>query len=155
MVDSVKYYLGILSSVSLSGADFYKLERNLRTSGQGSSNIIANVGLIYPSDYVYTYALGVDDNCYLNGSSCSSRDKTGLPYQGWMYSSSTYPYWTISSLNSTAIVFGGDYYSGSGRVNYTSVQSSRLYHPVIYLNPNVKYLKGDGSGSNPYVLSMK
>ena len=41
---------------------------------------------MYPSDYSYTYALGVDNTCYTSGDSCSSSSgKTN----GWIYNTNS------------------------------------------------------------------
>ncbi len=82
-IAKVKWYLGGSSTYqNLGGPDYYNFERGETTcvtTGKCSINtratsIIQNVGLMYPSDYVYTYAKGVDNICYKDGYNCRTSD---------------------------------------------------------------------------------
>ena len=61
----------ILVLLTIYADTFYQRERGTRVYSGRQSLWEGNVGLLYPSDYLYTYAYGVDDICYQNGDKCS------------------------------------------------------------------------------------
>lgn len=158
--EKAKYYLGGYNQYNhLSGATAYSFERGeTRYSNDRSTNVIQEVGLIYPSDYLYTYANGVDINIFTGEYALYFSN--GTPSSSWMYVNDGGTYdndiWTISPLSSKsneAFIFGngGYYFSYSYPVNI----SRTGVKPVVYLNSDVEIdtTKGDGSESNPYILS--
>ena len=71
MISSFMYYLGgptytSLSQTSLYGTaeEIYAWERGKKTYNNRSINLTSQVGLLYSSDSAFTYAYGLDDNCY-------------------------------------------------------------------------------------------
>lgn len=79
---------------------------------------------------MYTFANGVDSECFNNGSSCGM--SVGTPANSWMYNLfNNTTYWTITP------------YGGAG---YHSVS------PVVYLKSNVEIIYGDGTVDNSYFL---
>ncbi len=156
-VAKVKWYLGSLSTEeNLGGPDYYAFERGITTCANGciyycctgetrTTSIVQNVGLMYVSDYVFTYANGVNDTCYSNGFNCVY-DKGGDPNSGWLFKG-LYNFWTqntstryVLSIYSVGIVAGADGNS------WESIQ------PTLYLNSSVKIVSGDGSSESPYVI---
>ncbi len=142
-----KWYLGGNGSVSgPGGPDYYNFERGTDTYTGRKTNIIAKVGLMYPSDYVYTYANGVDNQCFTDGHGCSS----GTPSTGWLYNSLIQ--WTItphSSNQGNAYIVdknGGLYNYFHGVINADSVR------PNVYLRSDIEIISGSGTKSNPYIL---
>ena len=140
-----KYYLAGTGSF-LSGEEFYKSERgNLVKTGR-NTNWEGLVGLIYPSDYVYTFALGVDDVCYnTSGGDCNGSN----PSSSWLYKLGGYV-WTITPrstyTNRTFIL--------NSRVDDYVVTATVYVLPTLYLKPNVKIKSGDGSIDNPYEFEL-
>ena len=62
MLGDTKYYLGgSASNKSQSGPTYYAFERGTTVYRGRSTNWIGKIGLMYPSDYAYTYANGVDN----------------------------------------------------------------------------------------------
>ncbi len=155
-IAKVKWYLGGSSAYkNLGGPDYYNFERGTTTcitrgscSGETrTTNIIANIGLIYPSDYVYTYGKGVDNTCYTNGFNCNK----GTPSAGWLYNSDYQ--WTISPNAATAnnafvVSSYGLVYSDSS--NY--VFNTNGVRPTVFLDSEIAIKSGDGSQGNPYQI---
>lgn len=155
-IEEVKWYLGGISEYDASAPDYYNFERGETVYTEHSTSTTAKVGLMYPSDYTYTYANGVDNICYTNGHNCS----TGQPTNGWLYdNTNTNTQWTISPYATNDFAF---LVSGSGFVyisSYADYTGEKVYlclnnyvRPVVYLQSNIKIVSGDGTSSNPYIL---
>ena len=144
-ISEVTYYLGGISDSSLQSAQtYYVSERGTTVYSGRPTSWTGLVGLMYRSDYAYTFANGVNDECYLGSSSCYdlSSDIT------WLYRKNNdkitiSPYY--SSNNIIYIDFSGTGYTTQG-VNLFS-----LKYPVVYLRSDIK-LDGTGTSSNPYVI---
>ena len=66
MIATSKYYLGARANNSTNGSGFYSSERSEVVNRETrSKNWIGKLGLMYPSDYIFVYALGVNDTCYI------------------------------------------------------------------------------------------
>ena len=147
MIDIVKWYLGGRSGSLVDGERFYLSERSENTYSGRSKNWNGKIGLMYPSDYIYTYSLGVDDICYNTPDSCGN----GTPLSGWIYLNNTgVGTMTHRAGNSYNIFFvsGGNVRSDGG------VNTAYETRPTLYLSSKVKITSGDGSIDNVYKLSM-
>ena len=102
---------------------------------------------MYPSDYAYTFANGVDDTCYSVTKKCSSYDG-GNPNSSWLYKSSTIQ-WTVfpSSSNTYFVFFAGN----TGEVNSNAASHRYGVRPVLYLQSDIK-LQGSGGSDDPYEI---
>ena len=109
-------------------------------------------GLAYPSDYIYTFANGVDETCFNDGYNCSTSNGA-VPTSSWMkvmYGSSNNQ-WLLSSYSGNAN-FGFFVVSRAGYVNGNySVSYSYGVRPTVYLSSGIK-LEGEGTSSNPYQI---
>lgn len=158
-IGSAKWYLrGCLVGSDKSATQFYKCEREGYSVETSSDYIVQNVGLLYPSDYLYTYANGVNTTCFTDSSTGTCSTPNGNPEKGWLYYRYG-PYWTLtpeSTSNSygrvfyTASDYANSYYYG-GLTAYTS-NTSYAIRPTVYLRKDVKTTSGDGSYNNPYIL---
>ena len=143
-ISETTYYLGGSSTTSVTASDAYILERGTTVYSGRPTSWNGLVGLMYPSDYGYTFANGVDDTCYTNISPCNN----GIPNSSWLYKSDRQWMITPTSINSSVVAYVdsggavGGYYVGGGDFHV---------FPVVYLNLYTK-LKGDGTSSNPYVI---
>lgn len=156
MIDSAKWYLGGISKEKYSkdGSLYYIGERSEDVFSQDrSTSWVGLVGLMYPSDYIYIYSLGVDDMCYNTPVNCKT-DLEGNPSSGWMYNP------TIIKVRST-ITSWTDYsyllvdIGASGHIRrYMSASNTCFPFPVVYLNPNVRIKSGDGTIDNPYEFEL-
>ena len=149
MIDNVKWYLcGIVNHATSSGETFYNSERGTAVSNADrSKNWIGKIGLMYPSDYGFTYALGVDTTCFNRLANCNN----GVPTSGWLYRSES-TQWTITpnSMYTNHVFF----YDSSGWVQYNYVRTSYETLPVLYLKSNVKIKSGDGTSLSPYEFEL-
>ena len=148
-VEKVTYYLGGASKASSSGSASYAFERGVKVPTNRPEKWSGYVGLSYPSDYIYTFANGVDDTCFNNGYNCDYSNAN--PASSWMklmYTSGDH--WFISpqldTLYNTFIVHGG-----KGNVWYYELDYKEGVRPTVYLKANIK-LQGDGTNSNPYQI---
>lgn len=84
MIVDTKYYLGGNNVPSGSAETYYNWERGTKVYNGRSTSWNGKIAVIYPSDYSYTYALGVDEVCYNDGTKCQT-NKGGTPINGWIY----------------------------------------------------------------------
>ena len=152
MVADTKYYLGGSSTYdNLKGEDYYNFERG-ETTYQNSrqTNWTGKIALMYPSDYSYTYALGVDNTCYTDGFDCDgSSGKTN----GWIYNTNSNSYqWLLSPLSDygySAFLLGD-----SGYVGRYNVSGRYGVRPSLYLISDIKIDSGEGTEQSPYQLKL-
>ena len=147
MIEPTKWYLGGRGNNSANGETFYTNERGTTVYSGRSTSWTGNVALMYPSDYIFTYALGVDDTCYNTPGSCNN----STPSNGWLYRPGHYQ-WTLASDSSdTSYVF---YVRSSGIVNNYYASMSYGSSPVVYLKSNIRIKEGDGTSISPYKLEL-
>lgn len=105
---------------------------------------------MYPSDYTYTYALGIDNFCYYNGGdNCNG----GKPTNGWIYNNRGHTYnWFLSPISDRSDYVVSLYVLGNVRKDL--VTSSFGVCPSLYLVSQVKITSGDGSEQSPYQLQL-
>ena len=142
------YYLGgrAYNSTTHYGTteEVYTWERGTTVYSGRPSRRTGLVGLMYPSDYAYTFANGVDDTCYSDIYNCSK----GTPSSSWLYKSNS-SQWLISPFSNGAnSVF---YVHSTGYVLSNSAKASNGVRPVVYLKSDIK-LDGTGTSSDPYVI---
>ena len=158
IIDNTKYYLGGIVSARTNGEQLYVTERGKNVyQSDRSLSWIGNVGLMYPSDYVYTYALDVDSTCFNNSINCTTNSGAS-PLAGWMYNNEYVWTWSIipnSSDNYHVIAINRSGFVHEGSVGHSGCANfSYAIKPVLYLNSNVKIKQGDGSIDNPYVFEL-
>ncbi len=153
-VMKVKWYLGGSYFISKTIDTYYEEERGVKTCvtrgdcpGESrTTSIFQNVGLIYISDYGYTYAYGVNEGCYSNTWNCDSK---GTPSTGWLFTEKTQ--WAQNPATRSGVFYtilsrgdiNGDIY----------VNTKAEVRPTIYLSSDIHIIEGDGSFDFPYTLS--
>ena len=147
MIGDAKYYLG--GSISIGGAvSQYTFERGTTVYRGRCTNWIGKIGLMYPSDYAYTYAGGVDNKCYTDTIDCC----TSTPSSGWLYNNAHQ--WLISPnsghSDSAFLVHSTGYVRSYDDVSY--VDGAR---PSTYLLSSIQIDKGTGTETNPYTLKQE
>lgn len=107
-----------------------------------------NIGLIYPSDF--GYASGNDcSNVPFNTTSWHS--SSGCIGKNWIYNASMNQ-WTMGSLKKTDGIY--QFMIGSNQSYlFSSITKKNEIRPTLYLNNNVKIIAGNGTNTNPYILS--
>lgn len=152
IADSLWYLGGVpISNYTppYSAKTYYEIEKGVATfNSTYSVNYIGKIGLIYPSDYLYTYAYGVDEICYNDGSKCNTNSSAN-PNSGWIFNGTNQ--WTITSYSKDSYLMVVLYPSilmlgGRGRGGNFNVR------PSLYLKPSVKIVGGNGEKDNPYQL---
>ena len=105
---------------------------------------------MYPSDYAYTYANGVDNKCYTDTNNC----ETSTPSSGWLYNNAYQ--WLISPSSGSSV--SAFYVGSAGFVSYGSgrgyVTNSYGVRPSAYLISDIQFDKGTGTEENPYTLKQ-
>ena len=151
LIKATKFYLGGVSSPAINGEQFYNQERsNIVNNAERSKNWIGDVGLMYPSDYVYTYSLSIDNKCYNNQNNCKTSSGAD-PSLGWLYKIE-YSQWSITPGRANTVnVF---WVSLNGNFNNDGYTRSYAIRPTLYLNQNIRIISGDGTIDNAYKLSM-
>ena len=139
MITNAKWYLG---AANTSGKENYYLqERGINVYSDNSISWIGEVGLMYPSDSLYSYAVGIDDNSY-----------------GWLHIGSnqltitTYAPALTRAPNPgqdqiNIVVISGD------EVVVASVLDTISARPVVYLKEEIELVGGTGSSSDPFLIS--
>mgnify|MGYP004632171993 CR=1 FL=1 len=149
---------------------FYTYERSSNTgkicaSGTSCNDTVkrtttwkGKVGLMYPSDYGYATSGGskTDRATCLNTvlSYWDSSSVSDCSENDWLYNIAG-GQWTLSPeaySYSAYTVFRAHY---NGRVYGYGAYDSYGVHPVVYLLPSVVVQSGDGTSSNPFILSEK
>lgn len=126
---------------------FYKEERGTNVYSDNATIWTGYVGLMYPSDYGYAVGTSVRNNCLTTTLSNYSNNSCNI--NNWLYVSGT-SQWTISSRSDSANVI---YLYSSGTVHGTGNAASDLsVRPVVYLNPDIEVISGDGTIDNPYII---
>ena len=156
MIDPAKWYLGGSGANPSTAQLAYSFERGEKTyKNSRTTNIIQNVGLIYPSDYIYTYANGVNEKCYTDAYNCNK----GTPASGWIFNMfGGKVQWTTAPVTgySDSVFFVGPtgYFNSNfnGSSGWANVTNAHGVHPVVYLKSSIKLVGGDGTQSNPYIL---
>ena len=169
MIDDAKFYLGANNSIG-STEEIYAWERGTTVYTGRPTKWIGKVALMYPSDYGYTYALNIDNICYLTPINCSEYevwddeiekvDNIGYPTKSWIYNSNM-----ISDINNIKNVYLLS--TNLGWFNYVLIirnignigiryayENIGSIRPVVYLSSNVQIIDGDGTVSSPYKLSL-
>ena len=87
MITDAKWYLGGENSYRIDNGNvtfYYNFERGTKVYDSNyPTNWVGKVGLIYPSDYIYTYSSGVDDKCLANIANCTVSNGA-TPSSGWI-----------------------------------------------------------------------
>ena len=141
-----KFYLGGWNTSDVKTNEMYKYERGTTTYGTDNSRPLSwdgMVGLMYPSDYGYaagnTCVIGTTLYNYEGG--CMNKDWLHNSQVQWLMS----PY---SGYSNRAF-----YIFSSGSVLYLSTHAADPLRPVFYLSSSASISDGDGSETNPYLLS--
>ena len=147
-ISSTKWYLGNVTwsgtYYNLTTNQMYTQERGTSVHSGNSQTWDGKVGLIYPSDYMYANSI-----CYNNGYVARSFSNPTCTSATWMFVTG-YSYWVITpcsddSYSTNVINMRGDVIMGNPIAD-------ELLRPSVYLSSSVKYVSGNGSASNPFVI---
>ena len=130
---------------------------------RGTTTWVGKVGLMSPSDYAYATGGGTthnintclsNQNAYVSDNSIQNWSNTYIDCKNndWLFEYSWK--WTITSRafsTSSINVFSVD---GTGESYGRYTNGAGMVRPVVFLNPNVKFIGGNGTSTNPYILNM-
>ena len=98
---------------------------------------------MYPSDYAYMYAYGVDNTCYTDIYYCYNGNRSA----GWL----SYDYeWLITPKSNWDGGAFGIYGGGYGGMRY-NVYGDYGVRPVVHLRSDI-VLTGSGTSTDPYKI---
>ena len=155
-IDTITWKLGGTANYESSSnglaSHWYTYERGTTVYTGNQTEWQGKVGLMYPSDYGYATSGGTSMNrasClakelskWFNPSDCANND--------WLLDSST-EQWTLAPYSSSSgSAFG---VVSRGFVGNAGTDFPYAVHPSVYLKSNVSILSGEGTETNPYVLS--
>ena len=103
---------------------------------------------MYPSDYAYTYAFGVDNKCYTDTFSCIKSTLTS----SWLYNNRAHQ-WLISPFSGESSSAFLLYWDGNVTINY-NVANAFGGRPSTYLLSSIQLDKGTGAEDDPYTLKQ-
>lgn len=160
-VDEVKFYLGATGNPMSSTTQFYSEERGKNvyssiinpmngSTSPNSINMTGKVGIMYASDYFYTYANGVDDICFNSPASCN-RINGGNPESSWI-NGNGYTEHLINTYASGNAVFFITPSNSQYQISLNSPTASGYIREVVYLKADTVSESGDGTQDNPYVV---
>lgn len=129
-IANATYKLGGADALDINSKEMYYNELS------SSDSVTAKVGIMNVSDYSFA-----------SGSQDSIQNIASTNESNWLYKGTKE--WLINKNNS------GEIYtiSADGKIETGTPTEELLIRPVVYLTNNVKITDGDGTASNPYVLS--
>ena len=144
LIAETTWHLGAMESPSNPAKAFYDGERNNAGYGSNPTTYTDEIGLMYPSDYGYAAnpdAWTTDMFSYNNSTIASNN---------WMYMG--LQEWTIT----TSSLYSASVFSiyRSGQIGLDLADYGFSVRPVFYLNSNVEFSGGNGTSSDPYILSV-
>ena len=149
MIDDAKYYLGIYKNgYPYSNEKAYNSERSRVVYNNIPIEWTGKVGLMYPSDILFTT---IDNKGWIFNSNIR-QGQTNIQHM-WLlshaYNESAYGNFiaTVAFLDGSIHYFYEDYLA--------TTNSANGIRPVVYINPNIYIIDGNGSEGNPYNLSLQ
>ena len=141
MIGQAKYYLGGYNDSNLKKDIMYQYERKISGRdyyyGTNPNSWVGKLALMYVSDWGYattdacTQTLGCKDN-------------------NWIHSG--FFEWTLTQNTSCIGVFEIEY-SSVGYRNLVDAYASIGVRPTLYLKSEIRIIDGDGTSTNPYIIS--
>jgi len=147
MISEAKYYLGGIAEY---GVSLYEQERGNARSANRNISAISKIGLLYPTDYGYTYALGVNDHCFTYVHVCGNKATSAWMYNVLTKNGSNHSWFITppSTDNYTSL-----HIQSTGSLVRGSVYNPYYIVPCLYLNSEVEVVAGTGSSNDPYQLA--
>ena len=149
MIDNALWNLGGSSDYQdMYANDYYTYERGTTVYSGHSTSWTGKIALMYSSDYMYAGDLS---KCNLDGYNWND-DTINCRDTSWLKNTNSIQ-WTLTNYSSNA--FGVFNVFDTGIVDYYIVFDLGETRPVLYLKHNVQITSGDGSSTNPYILSLE
>ena len=165
-IGDTKWYLGgSYGTATISAETFYIEERGTNVYNGNNNyreiNWIGKIGLMYVSDYGYTFAANVDYRCYNSLGSCYVVEGGGggNPNRSWMtkndesilYENLLNPVYNYIDMIFALYHYKADQYR-TGYITDTYAHGDFGVRPALYLKSDVLLISGDGSRSSPFII---
>ena len=152
LIVNAKWHLGSIDNSSYSSSSMFALERAPYNTSGSSANLIsgnpetiyAKIGIIYPSDFAYSFKYDID---------FSQDGVTSLVEDSWIYNNQTFvvgSFWTISPgmMNDTATLIASN---GNITSDHQLVMGTYGINPTFYLDAEaINIVGGTGTSTDPY-----
>ena len=136
---------------------WYTYERGTEVYEGRPTEWTGKIGLMYPSDYGYATSGGSITNreTCLNTALYNWKDYDDCFNHDWLHDrpNEEYEQWTLTSGSSRSDTVFRVNFRGGMAYNNASIQYIAVT-PALYLNSNVKISGGEGTESNPFILSL-
>ncbi|MBE6154041.1 MAG: hypothetical protein E7163_00480 [Firmicutes bacterium] len=147
MVESVVWHVGAITTSSGNRPipTIYEQERGTDVPTGYSATWTGKIGLMYLSDYGYSVlASSCPRNTLVGKSGYATQNCAG---NSWLFSGDQYTMSPASGKYDTVYFIDDDGYirSSNGNIGYST-------YPALYLKSGVKYVEGDGTYSNPFII---
>ena len=152
LILNAKWHLGSIDNSSYKSSSMFALERAPYNTSGSSANltsgnpetIYAKIGIIYPSDFAYSFEDDID---------FSQDVVTSLVENSWIYNNQTFVggmFWTISPgmMNNTATLI-----TSNGKITSSMqlVMGTYGINPTFYLDAEaINIVGGTGTSTDPY-----
>ncbi len=146
MIENVTWNLGSFSSGITTASALFAAERGTTVYTGNPTTGTGYIGLMYPSDYMYS---SLESSCSRT-TTFSSYGSSSCAGANWMYGEGYE--WTLSPNSSNSLYTWYLRNGGFGSISSSSNENGA--RPVLYLNSEVKYLDGAGSEADPLIVEM-
>ena len=155
--DAVWNLGGSSTNTDVTASMFYERERGTTVYSGRPIEWTGKIGLMYPSDYGYATSGGSITNreTCLNTALYNWKDYDDCFNHDWLHDrpNEEYEQWTLTSGSSRSDTVFRVNFRGGMAYNNASIQYIAVT-PALYLNSNVKISGGEGTESNPFILSL-
>ncbi len=138
-IENHTWTYGDTIDVAANADAMYRIESNFGTS------LSARIGLMYVSDYYYSYATDGNDS-----SNTNCRASTACK-DSWM--NVKIPEWLMTRVVPFRSGFGAWRTEITGQIVFESIDQIMRVRPVFYLNSDVKISSGAGTSSDPFIIA--
>ena len=150
-INKSRYYLGGYSTADVKTTAMYGNERGVsRYDASRPLYWDGNIGLMYPSDYGYAAGnacvIGTNLSHYGNfDGGCKNTD--------WLFNNKSE--WLMSPYSSHSIYAFPLFSLGYIDDDTNNANNTFSIRPAFYLKPNTSITSGDGSSTNPYLITLE
>ena len=150
-INKSRYYLGGYSTADVKTTAMYGNERGVsRYDASRPLYWDGNIGLMYPSDYGYAAGnacvIGTNLSHYGNfDGGCKNTD--------WLFNNKSE--WLMSPYSSHSIYAFPLFSLGYIDDDTNNANNTFSIRPAFYIKPNTSITSGDGSSTNPYLITLE
>ena len=150
-INKSRYYLGGYSTADVKTTAMYGNERGVsRYDASRPLYWDGNIGLMYPSDYGYAAGKTCVDGTNLSiygdfDGGCKNTD--------WLFNNKSE--WLMSPYSSHSIYAFPLFSLGYIDDDTNNANNTFSIRPAFYLKPNTSITSGDGSSTNPYLITLE